>query len=291
MARIQADLVSVQAAGLLAHLVRPFVHALEDPRARRAAALLLEWDCQMLADSAPAALYHLFYRELLQHCFQPIMERQAAGSFTRYFSLLHLAVPAADAALLTSDRTWFPDGPRAAVETCLRAAWEAAAARLGPDPATWRWGSLHRLTLSHTFGRGRGLAVRLLAWLLHLNRGPYARPGDGMTVNLSAFPLTGPFEVAVGPSYRQIIDLGDPDASRWIIAGGVSGDPRSAHYADQIALWLRGEYRPMRLLPLADARRGGVLRLLPSGEPRAASREPKGVGEAENRRNGETGRA
>jgi acyl-homoserine lactone acylase PvdQ len=109
--------------------------------------------------------------------------------------------------------------------------------------------------------------VRALGWLLHLNRGPYARPGDGMTVNLGAFPLTGPFEVVVGPGYRQIVDLGDPEASRWIIAGGVSGDPRSPHYADQIEFWLRGEYRPMRLRPLAEARRGDVLRLLPSEEP------------------------
>jgi len=276
MARIQADVVSVQAAGVLAHLVRPLAHVLEDPRARRAAALLLEWDCQMLADSAPAALYHLFYQELLQQCFRPVMERQAAGSFTRYFSLLHLAVPAADAALLTSDGTWFPNGPRVAVETCLRAAWDAAAARLGPDPATWRWGSLHRLTFSHTFGRGQGLVVRALAWLLHLNRGPYARPGDGMTVNLGAFPLTGRFEVVVGPSYRQIVDLGDPDASRWIIAGGVSGDPRSPHYADQIELWLRGEYRPMRLRPLAEARRGDALHLMPE-----SADAPNGSGVAE----------
>jgi len=264
MARIQADVLSLQAAGILAQLLRPVAHGLEDPRARQGASLLLNWDCRMLADSAPAALYHLFYQELLQRCFRPVMERQAPGTFARYFSTLHLAVPAADAALLTSDGTWFPEGVRAAVEACLLAAWEAATARLGPDPAAWRWGSLHRLNFSHGFGRGQGLAARALAWLLDLNRGPYARPGDGMTVNLGAFPLTAPFEVMVGPSYRQIVDLGDPEESRWIVAGGVSGDPRSPHYADQIDSWLRGEYRPMRFKSLADAQRGGALHLVPA---------------------------
>jgi penicillin amidase len=263
MARIQADLLSLQAAGILAHLVRPVAHVLEDPRARQVASLLLAWDCRMQADSAAAALYHLFYQELLHRCFRPRMERQAPGAFERYFSTLHLAVPAADATLLTSDGTWFPDGLSGTVEACLVAAWETAAARLGADPAGWRWGSLHALTFCHAFGRGGGLAARTLAWLLDLNRGPYPCPGDGMTVSLGAFSLASPFTVVVGPCYRQIVDLGEPDASRWIIAGGVSGDPRSPHYADQIEPWLRGEYRPMRFRPLADARRSDALHLFP----------------------------
>ncbi len=263
MAQIQADVLSVQAAGILAHLVRPIAHVLEDSRVRRAAALLLDWDGRMLVDSAPAVLYHLFYQALLQRCFRPAMERQVPGAFARYFSTLHLAVPAVDAALLTSNGMWFPGGARATVEACLLAAWEAAVAKLGPDPSAWRWGSLHTLTFFHGFARGRGVVARALAWLLGLNRGPYARPGDGMTVNLGAFPLTAPFEVVVGPSYRQIVDLGDLEASRWIIAGGVSGDPRSPHYADQIEVWLRGEYRPMRFRSLAEARNGSVLHLAP----------------------------
>jgi penicillin amidase len=265
MARIQADVLSVQAAGILAHLVRPIAHALHDPRARQSASLLLAWDCRMTADSAAALLYHLFYQELLQGCFRPVMERQAPDSFTRYFSKLHLAVPAADAALLSSDGAWFPNGVRLTVEACLAAAWDTATARWGPDPLGWRWGSVHTLTLFHGLGRGRGLAARALAWLFQLNRGPYPRPGDGMTVNLGAFPLTEPFRVMVGPSYRQIVDLGDPDGSRWIIAGGASGDPRSPHYADQVEAWLQGAYRPMRLPPLEEARSGVVLQLIPAG--------------------------
>lgn len=263
MARIQADVLSVQAAGLVAHLVRPLASVLEDPRARRAASLLLGWDGRMLADSAPAALYHLFYQELLARCFRPVMERCAPGAFARYFSTLHLAVPAADAALFASDGAWFPNGPQATVEAALAAAWDGARERMGPDPAAWRWGSLHTLTFTHAFGKGRGLTSRLLAWLLDLNRGPYARPGDGMTVNLGAFPLTAPFEVMVGPGYRQVVDLADPEASRWIVAGGVSGDPRSPHYADQLDAWLAGAYRPMRLLALEEAGRGAALHLVP----------------------------
>jgi penicillin amidase len=45
---------------------------------------------------------------------------------------------------------------------------------------------------------------------------------------------------------RVIIDLSDFDASRWVIPTGQSGHPFSAHYDDQIDLWLNGQYLPMR---------------------------------------------
>jgi acyl-homoserine lactone acylase PvdQ len=67
-----------------------------------------------------------------------------------------------------------------------------------------------------------------------------------MTVNLAAVLLTQPFAVMAGPSYRQIVDLGRREESRWIVAGGASGDPRSVHYDDQLEAWLGGAYRPMR---------------------------------------------
>lgn len=265
MAGIQTDIHSVQAAGILASLVRPMVGKLSDPLAEQAASLLTRWDLRMTAEDSAPAVFHLFYQELLQRCFRPALERQAPGLFARYFSLLHLAVPAADAALLGRDAAWFPGGVDQVVEESLAAAWQEAIHRLGGDPKEWRWGSLHALTFHHSLGRGRNWMIRALDWLFRLNRGPYARPGDGMTVNLGAFPLTAPFGVMAGPSYRHIVDLGDLEASRWILAGGTSGDPRSPHYADQIEPWLRGGYRPMRLHPTTEPCGGAVLRLLPEG--------------------------
>lgn len=264
MAGIQTDIHSVQAAGILARLVRPTVGGLCDPDAKQAASLLMEWDLRMTAEDAAPAVYQLFYQQLLQRCFRPVLERHAPGLFERYFSLLHLAVPAADGALMRGDPAWFPGGVERVVEASLAAAWQEAIHRLGGDPTRWRWGSLHTLTFFHGIGRGRSRIVRVLDWLFQLNRGPYPRPGDGMTVNLGAFALTAPFGAMAGPSYRQIVDLGDPEASRWSLAGGTSGDPRSPHYADQIEAWLQGAYRPMRLCSRVEASGGTVLRLLPA---------------------------
>jgi penicillin amidase len=270
MAEIQADVFSVQAAGILASVVRPARSSLRDPRATAAADLLLAWDCHMAADSPGAALYQLFYQQLLQQCVRPVLERETPGLFARYLSTLHVAVGAIDRALLSGDRLLFPDGLTGAVEACLLAAWEAARARLGPAPTAWRWGDLHRVTFRHSLGRGDGLASRVLVWLFRLNRGPYPRSGDGMTVSLAAFLLTRPFDVAVGPAYRQLIDLGAPEESRWIIAGGVSGDPRSRHYDDQLALWLVAETRPMRFLARGEPD-SQVLRLGPTEAVQAAA--------------------
>jgi len=271
MARIQTDDLSLQAAGLVARLVRPRAVACTDPRARQAADLLLAWDGRMAVDSPAAAVFHLFYQELLRRTFRPPLERGAPGLFARYFGALHLAVPAADTALFAADDTRAPQAACPEVEECLAAAWDEAARRLGPDPRGWRWGTLHQLTLYHALGRGTGWIPRLLGRLFGLNRGPFPAPGDGMTVNLAAFSLADPFQVAAGPSLRQIVDLADPEASCWILPGGASGDPRSPHYADQVDDWLRGATRPMRILTSEEAARECALRLVPAGTDDAAA--------------------
>jgi penicillin amidase len=43
------------------------------------------------------------------------------------------------------------------------------------------------------------------------------------------------------PNLRTAIDVGNWEASRWILAGGQSGNPLSPHYDDQLPLWQRGE--------------------------------------------------
>lgn len=246
MARIQADDLSLQAAAILASVVRPVIARLTDPDACRAAQVLSGWDGRMTAGSGAAALFHLFYQALLLRVVRPAFEGQAPGLFDRYLAALHLAVPAVDRALLAGDPGLFGEDALPGVEASLADAWRQAVRRLGPEPSGWHWGALHQLTLSHPAGQGASRLARLLAWLFRLRRGPYPRPGDGMTVNLGAFSLGTPFAIRVGASYRQIVDLGDPTASRWVIAGGVSGDPRSPHYADQLPLWLGDAGHPMR---------------------------------------------
>ena len=264
-AAIQADVVSAQASALVTGILGPLADRLGDPKVRAATARLLAWDGAMRAASPEAALYHVWYAQLLRRVIRPPLEAAFPGLFDTYFSVFHLAVHAADNVLLGEDPAWYPDGKAVAVGAALLAAVEALEAAQGPDPAAWRWGAAHALTLAHPLGAVGHPLGRLLARWLRLNRGPFPLPGDGMTVNLSGYTLAAPYRPMVGPSLRLIVDLKQPDASRWVIPGGSSGDPLSPHYADQVDLWRRNEYLPMRFFTLDEAHRAGrALRLRPA---------------------------
>ncbi|MDI9367746.1 MAG: penicillin acylase family protein, partial [Thermotogota bacterium] len=51
----------------------------------------------------------------------------------------------------------------------------------------------------------------------------------------------------LGNSYTQIVDLSNIDNSRAFLPPGVSEDPRSPHFFDQVELWVAGETRPAPL--------------------------------------------
>jgi penicillin G amidase len=55
----------------------------------------------------------------------------------------------------------------------------------------------------------------------------------------------GGWSVSGGASYLQVIDVGGWDNSLWLNLPGNSNDPRSPHYRDLYAPWIRGEMQPM----------------------------------------------
>ena len=152
--------------------------------------------------------------------------------------------------------TWFADlatgapGDRDRVAAlALEDAVRDLAKRLGPDPASWRWGDLHVVSFEHPLS-----AAKPLDRILTI--GPVRRPGDGYSPNNAAYSLLRPFALRSHASERQIVDLADVDASLSIIPTGQSGQPFLSHWGDQTAMWANGEYKPMvlsreRIGPLA----------------------------------------
>ena len=108
---------------------------------------------------------------------------------------------------------------------------------LGPTPASWVWGDLH----FREFPALSGLSA--------LSRGPYSAGGDDYTLNVAA-GLTA----EGGPSWRQVIDLKNPDNSLAIYPGGQSGNPLSVHYVDcLVGSYLSGRYLRFRDFPNQDS--------------------------------------
>jgi penicillin amidase len=133
--------------------------------------------------------------------------------------------------------------------------------RLGEDPERWQWGRIHKLHLEHPLARVKPLRPLL-------SRGGYPIGGDGDTpLQTGAAPWNVEAPVTVVPSTRQIVDFGDLRRSASVIPGGQSGHPLSRHYADQVELFLRGEYHPV-LWTRADVEASleAETRLLPTDE-------------------------
>ncbi len=105
------------------------------------------------------------------------------------------------------------------------------------------WGAMHRMRLRHYLG-----AVPVLGW--RYRYGEYASPGGNDTLNKTGHgPVHGRHAVSYGASARFVTDMADPDASRAVLLGGQDGWVGSDTFADQVALWRRGEYLDLPLRP------------------------------------------
>ncbi|WP_167764553.1 penicillin acylase family protein [Thermus tengchongensis] len=98
------------------------------------------------------------------------------------------------------------------------------------------WGEVHQATFPH--------AVLTHTPLKRFTDRRVPFGGDRYTVNVGPF-VPESLQMTHGPSYRQIVDLSDPEASLFIHPMGQSGHFLSPHYADLLPLWTRGGYLPM----------------------------------------------
>jgi penicillin amidase len=231
MEKLQNDVVSLPARELQGLLKQARGSAPSS-----AARLLLDWDCALTVESPAATLYEFWVaelRDLVSQQFVPAEAQKIAGKLSLPKTVQELSHPRAAV---------FGQNPEAARDALLletlRAGEEKLAARLGPDPKNWVWGQLHRVSFRHPLGGVAPAADALF------DRGPLPRPGDGYTVNATAFPGSS-FDQLAGASYREIFDLSDWDNAVGVNVPGQSGQPGSPHYDDLLPLWTRGQYFPL----------------------------------------------
>jgi penicillin amidase len=246
IAALQGDTVSVRARGWARFLGRlPNM----DGAAERARAMLARWDGDLRPESPEALLYACFRQRVARALFEPVVggemwawltDAANTGGATLISSWVYHVGERLDGSLGTPDgRPWGEVLPPVLAE-----AWEAAAKAAGDDdPSEWRWGDVHRTGAQHT------LAGAFSERADDLNPPSAGMGGDPDTTQVSGVSWRP--EAGLGVTslsvYRQVIDFADPEHPSWVIPGGASGLPGTAHYADQLGTWRVHERLPMHM--------------------------------------------
>jgi penicillin amidase len=205
--------------------------------------IVREWDGSLSVDSTGAAIYETWLLQMTRLVFAdklgPALFDQYETDGRPIFALYQL--------MTSTTSPWLVElgdpsvtGRDALSGAALDAAAKDLATRLGGDVAKWHWGDLHVVAFDHPLSAAKPLDLLLTI-------GPVRRAGDGYSPNNGAYPLTKPYAIRTHPSERQIVDLGDIDASLSIIPTGQSGQPFSRHWGDQTAMWANGQTKPMAL--------------------------------------------
>jgi penicillin G amidase len=270
MATIQADQYALPAEEIVPYMLSLPPHT---PLAEQAQEILRTWNYVLSPESVGASLYTTFLRKLERIVFTAVLGNEEE-LLNRYLGNgMTLIMPASGyngrskplliRLLKEQDDSWFADsskGPRnwdVALESAFEATLTELSTKLGTDSTRWQYGKIHKTTYRHVLGLFKPLDKLF-------NRGPYPIGGDIDTVNMCASVPSDPEHVITVPTFRQIIDLDDLDASLSNQASGQSGQVASKHYDDFIKPWLNVEHHPMLFnRRIIEENAEGTLRMVP----------------------------
>jgi penicillin G amidase len=251
MAAVQCDVTSLAAEAFRRIVVLPCAETIRATRPPAVPMLdrLLATGGLESVDAPGVALLHWTYFHLARLVFGAHLPE---GLVRRWMGCVNLMDAPLLAAYADPDSPWLKPVVRA---TRLGEAMEAAARDLAErgHSIDARWGDVHRLTLRHPFSSAPLLGAAF-------TRGPDAMPGGPYTVQAGQYLHDRPASMVVGASFRQVVDLADPEGARMIGFGGQSGHVGSRHYDDLTPIWRRGGFIPSRLETLPA--RGRDLRLV-----------------------------
>ena len=272
-AAIQRDVTSIAARRVVEAIRREVGDEQPiDPLEREALRRLLAWDGELSARSPEAAIYGVMRVKLLRFLYGPllgdVLDVYLGDRAHRFGGLSSFAWRTSSLLIRALGDSAWPEkighhglSWRDVLMIGLGEAVSELRLKLGEEIDAWRWGSVHTVAFDHPLARIKPLR-RLLS------RGPFPIGGD-VDTPLQAGSWAGLIggNVSWAPSYRQVVDLGDPSGSMAVNTTGQSGHPASPHYADLLPLWLRGDYHPM-LWERADveAHLEGETRLIPTDE-------------------------
>lgn len=212
------------------------------PGARLALDLLREWDGVLDVHSPAATVYEFLLSEMSSRVLSAQAPRSAPLAMGREFNPLmhgiwfdHRRVSQLVRLFREQPPGWFRYGWPVEIADALGAAVRRIRKAYGDDPARWGWGEVRTVTLKHPLGEHAPFDALF-------NVGPFPCGGDQDTICQAKAWLAHPTDNAFAiPGLRMVLDVGNWDDNRFVLAGGQSGNPFSPHYDDQLQLWLKGE--------------------------------------------------
>ena len=224
--------------------IRAVVLALKpaDPDAALGLDLLREWDGHVSADSPGAAVYELFVAELSVRVAKAKAPKswEAAlgggielGPFTQSLFAERRVAHLVDL-VQKQPAGWFAQGWDDVLADALTTVVRTLRTKHGPGPGFWQWGDLRQLRLEHPIFKDH--------WLGRVfNAGPVPLGGDSNTVRQGGTTPLDPLAFTHNiPNLRAVFDTANWSNSRFVLAGGQSGNPCSANFVDQFDLWQTG---------------------------------------------------
>lgn len=231
--RLMMDELSVAARNLV-ELLRDLPGL--DGRADRARRMLLDWDAVLDRESAAAAIYVSWEREL-RAAVRSTVVPAAARDYVRSVNTKRLID------WLTAPDGRFGDDPLAGRDAVLRetlsAALDGLRDRFGTADATaWQYGGerFKHVLIRHPLSAAVDAGLRR-----RLDVGPFPRGGYGGTVHNTG---NGDNQTS-GASFMIVADTADWDNSVGLNTPGQAGDPDSPHYRDLFEVWARDRYFPI----------------------------------------------
>jgi len=226
-----------------AALMTPFILRLNDGKANLSPAetealnALSGWDYDMNADLVAPTIFEFFRMSLGKNLLSDELSElygQLFGVARDYYIYRILAA---------GPDHWVDDVNTSEIETLddiilksFRDCIAAITSQYGADQASWKWGEIHKIVISHPVGS----AVPLIDRIFHFNSRPYPVGGSNHTV--SPYSYQPGFIVNHGASERHIFNTADWDESLTVIPTGTSGIPASEFYLSQTEAYINREF-------------------------------------------------
>lgn len=238
---MQTDVISPHAQAVLDVALPSLLHRRSwmDSVEMRSVDTLSHWNYLLEVNDPNAALYSVFLERLTRNTFE---DELGEPLFLEYAFIASIPLRRTLEMLQEdSSNVWFNDVRTSKYETrddiifrSFREAVRLLRTKFSPNPTAWQYGNIHQLTIPHILGEVKPMDKVV-------NIGPFPIGGDVTTINNAEWKFEQPFKPVLGPSMRFVCDMED-SVVHLILPGGNSGQPLSAHYANQVQLWLNGGF-------------------------------------------------